>query len=217
MESKNLDIDAVGFDLDNTLYTQTPEIEEKIQDYIYEKSAAILGKPKEEVKKAFQARYAVLQSASRSLTSIGILSIDAAKEIVQTSLEEADVASVLKKDDRLVEMLQKLSQNHKLFLITGSKEQLSYNKLHALGINEAIFNPRLYAGSEYKRHDGTAFHYVSSSLGIPFRKMMFVGDREKVDIIPATELGIRTAIVNAKSEKATYQLQSIYDLESILT
>ena len=46
--------------------------------------------------------------------------------------------------------------------------------------------------------------------------MMFVGDREKVDIIPAAKLGMLTAIVNAKSELAHFELQAIHDLEKIL-
>ena len=45
---------------------------------------------------------------------------------------------------------------------------------------------------------------------------MFVGDREKSDILPAKKLGIKTAIVNSMSQSADYQLKTIYDLEEIL-
>ena len=209
-------IKAIGFDLDNTLYSQTPEVDTKIQDYICEKAAKMLGKEKNQLRSEFNQYYTILQSASRALIVLGVPTREKAKEIVQESLEEADVASVLNIDKNLCNMLERLAKSHKLFLITGSRENIAQSKLSALGIDPLIFNPRIYSGDKNKRDDGTAFKYVSELLGIPYERIMFVGDREKVDIIPASQLGITTAIVNAKSEHATYNLLSIYDLEKIL-
>ena len=64
--------------------------------------------------------------------------------------------------------------------------------------------------------NGSVFIYVADYHKLSFNNMMFVGDREKTDIIPAKKLGITTFIVNANSDSADYQLDEIYNLEKIL-
>lgn len=209
-----MDIKSVGFDFDNTLYEPNPEINEKIREYVCRHASEALNKSYASIRKKFDELYLETESGSESLKLLGI---SEGKVLMQEALEKADIASVLKKDDRLVRVLSKLNESYRLFLITGSSERISLKKLGVLGINPDLFHPKLYFDSPFLREDGgSAFKYVSELHGVSLEQMMFVGDREQIDIIPANELGLTTAIVNGKSKIATYELLDIYELEEIL-
>ncbi|MEK6947946.1 MAG: HAD family hydrolase [Nanoarchaeota archaeon] len=208
-------IKAVGFDLDKTLYVPFPGIDEKIQEYASLRTSIFLGLDYETTKARFGEVYNQLKSGRRTLIELG-LDNNQSENLMQDALENADIVPLLKKDERLNQMLSRISDKYKTFLITGSREPIAQRKLEALGLSSVPFNSRLYAGSEYQRDTGEAFNYVASVLGVTYEEMMFVGDRENVDIIPAKNLGMKTAIVNTQSKEATYQLKTIYDLESIL-
>ena len=137
-------------------------------------------------------------------------------ELVQEALENADILSALQPDEILRDILRACDEHYVLFLITGSPETAANKKLVALGIDNALFRIRLYAGAEVQRHDGSAFEPVARELGTSLDRLLFVGDREKVDILPAKACGVSTAIVNATSKHATYQLRSIYDIANVL-
>ena len=214
MMIKNLiGIESVGFDLDGTLYKPNDEVNEQIRRYACERASELLGRKYDEVRSEFNIYFLDTQSASQSLVKLGI---ENGKEIMQEALEKADIASILGRDERLADLIVRLAENYKLFLITSSPERNALAKLNALGINSILFSPKLYGDSEYIRDDGSAFNYVSGEQSVLLSQMMFVGDRKQTDIIPAKRWGMRTAIVNARSKEADYQLDSIYDLEGIL-
>lgn len=210
-------IEAVGFDLDNTLYKMSPKIETAIRDNIFSLTSAATGRSYRETEKEFLVHYDVLHSASESLSRMGVRD---GKLIVQKAMENADVASALQEDRKLSKMMDSLAKRYKLFIITGSSADYTSKKLAALGIleqpNKELFTIKVCGDSTHRREDGSAFRYVSEKLSVPFGRMMFIGDRETVDIIPAKRLGITTAIVNSSSEKADYNLDEIYHLEKLL-
>ncbi len=206
-------VDAVGFDLDNTLYCSTSAITQKIQNYMLAKASAFLGRSLTQVQQEYTRIYSQLQSGRKTLEALGV---PQAQQAVQDALEHADIVSLLQRDDRLVALLQKLQISYKLFLITGSQEQTAHNKLNTLGISQTTFDLAMYSGAPYERHDGSAFRHVAQMFNIPLTRILFVGDRERVDILPAKQLGVKTAIVNASSTYADYQLTTLYDLEQIL-
>ncbi len=210
---KKIEVDLVGFDLDKTLYEPNPAIDEKIQDYACRKASEILNKDYSFIRKEFDRLFLETQSGKDSLTILGLKN---GSDIMQEALEYSDISSILEEDKELNRMMKNLKKVYGLFLITGSAKRIALKKLEALGIDSKIFHPTLYSESKYKRKDGSAFNYVSNLCNVPFEKMMFVGDREQADIIPAKKLGIKTAIVNSVSKEADYQLKSIYDLDKIL-
>ncbi|MBX4212438.1 HAD family hydrolase [Candidatus Pacearchaeota archaeon] len=208
---------AIGFDLDKTLYKPNNDIDKRIQDYACEQASKHLCQPYNDVRLKFTEQLAILNSGRRALMSLGI-SEDKAQNMIQEGLENADISIILQPDKKLASLIEKISWQYKTFLITTSTENLACKKLEALGIDKDLFYPKLYADAmpKYKRENGTAFKYVSDILKVPLQEVMFVGDRESVDILPANELNMKTAIVNAKSVHASYQLNEIYDLEKIL-
>ena len=211
-------IRAVGFDLDNTLYEPNDNTNKQIREYLCQTVTGFLGRPHEEVHEEFYRIFGGLGSGSKTIVELTGIDRKDAKSWVQKGLEEADVASVLREDPELAVLLSRIHDNYKTYLITSSREEIAVKKFGALGINPVVFDIRLYADNSGNllRDDGSAFKYISETFGVPLEEMMFVGDREKTDILPANELGMTTAIVNAESDKANYQLAKIHDLEGIL-
>jgi FMN phosphatase YigB (HAD superfamily) len=172
--------------------------------------------PYDVVRKVFQKANSELQSARRSLSLLGI-PIEDGKLFVQEALENANIAKALKEDKRLCYMMSNIVDKYHVYLITSSSKDQTKKKLNALGLETKLFYPLLDSDAKYLRDDGQAFTHVSAILNVPLADMMFVGDREKVDIIPGANLGMLTAIVNAKSDIANFQLSTIYELEKILS
>ncbi|MFH1802730.1 MAG: HAD family hydrolase [archaeon] len=206
-------VDAVGFDLDGTLYTLNDGINDRIRQHACQTAAGILSRPYEWVRAEFERHFAETGSGRISLEQMGI---DNGREIVQVALEEADIGPLLNRDGALAGMLGRLGERFNLYLITSSPRGSAESKLAHLGVNLDVFDPRIYGESPLSRRDGSAFRHVATTYGIALPRMMFVGDREKVDIFPAQSLGLKTAMVNGMSERADYNLGSIYELEGVL-
>ena len=206
-------ISSIGFDLDNTLYKQNEEVNDEIRRYACQRASEILGRSYDEIRAEFDKIYRRIHSGRQSLEEMGIPN---GKALIQEAIENVDIIPFLNEDPKLRGMIERLSKRFKLFLITGSARASAIKKLEKLGINRTIFDPRIYAESPYERGDGSAFRHVSETHGTIFTNMMFIGDREEADIIPARNLGITTAIVNNNSEHADYNLENIYKLEELL-
>lgn len=209
-------IKLIGFDLDGTLYKPNEKINKKIRDYLCKRAGHILNKSYHEIKDKFNKLYKKTQSGTDSLR---LMEIKNSSSLTQEALENVDITPFLKKDLELLSTLYRLKEKYKLFLITGSPKKITNKKLRALGINSKIFSIKIYdnsSKSKYKRKDGSAFIHISKLYNIPLYNMMFIGDREKIDIIPAKKLNLKTVIINAKSKIADFNLKKISELEKIL-
>ncbi|MCL5730369.1 MAG: HAD family hydrolase [Candidatus Pacearchaeota archaeon] len=209
-------IKQIGFDLDNTLYKELPEVHQEIHNNTITLASRILGLEVEDARRKFDEFYNQLGSGSQTLMRIGITSLKQAKRIVQEAIDMTDTARGLTRDERLAGMLERFAQQRGLYLITTSPKKQAYEKFNILGVNPDLFGIKLYGDSDLLRDDGSVFRYVSKQTNTLSYEIMFVGDREKVDILPAKALGMKTAIVNATSQNADYNLGSIYDLENIV-
>lgn len=208
--------DVIGFDVDNTFYKIDGKVQKTIWRYISQKSAEQINVNSDEFYHKFVKLYQEKKSASTALKELGISD---GPNIVQEAMENANVAENLRKDHELINLMNFLKPHYKLFIITGGTKKATSDKLKALGLEQSIFDP-IITTPEYnlKREDGGAFFYVSRYLSVDFKKILFVGDREKVDIIPANNLGIDTVIVNKpdnQESQATYILEKIYNLKDI--
>ncbi len=218
MDLKVIDrgIRAVGFDLDKTLYKPDGKASHMIEKYVIQKAHEILGIPTKEIKEGYKKLYDEKQSVRRSLLAMGI---PEGAKIAQEAIAQANIAQYLKEDPKLVELMRKLHEEYELYLITSSKKDDAISKLNALGISETTFSIPQYGRTDHTREDGSAFRYVATTLGISLEQMMFVGDREQVDIVPANSLNILTALVNGEPRQKTvadYRLKEIYSLDKIL-
>ncbi len=211
-------IKVVGLDLDQTLYPKSPEIDQAIQGYIYEKIAEHKGCPIDAAQKLFSDLYreGKGQSGSQTLATLGI---PRPKEIVQEALENADIAKFLVPDIRTHQLLQELREKFlALDLITGSFERVTNAKLAKIDVKRDQFN-KIITG-ETDKSNGSAFRlWLAHYPDLQPHNFLYIGDREKTDFVIPNEMGIQTILVNIRTpnlEIDCLQLSSFHDLRKYL-
>lgn len=211
------DIKVIGFDLDQTLYKKSPEIDELIQDFIYTKIAEYKKVEKEEAKKMFKDLYREGRGLSGSKTLLG-LDIPNPKDIVQGALEKADLSSVLVADDEVISLLDRIKKKYgNIDIITGSNDLNAYKKLALLNINKDIFTNIITKDSASKS-DGSAYKLWISKYFFEPQEFLYIGDRISSDYDVPKQLGIKSILVNVPEDKEIDcpQLLSFLELEKIL-
>jgi len=216
MMNYNNKIKVIGFDLDQTLYPKSPKIDEAIQIYIYQKidqhKKCGLKKAEELFKGLYQEGRGL--SGSKTLIKLGIPN---AKDVVQEALENADIASFLKPNQKTINLLQKLKDRyHNLDLITGSNINIVLDKLAKLEIPKDIF---LHIIANASKSDGQAYKiWLSYYKKFKAEEFIYIGDRVSDHLVPKT-IGIQTILINITKKDNTIdcpQLSSIEKLESFL-
>ena len=213
------DIRSIGFDLDQTLYPKSPEVDQAIQAYIHEKIAQIKGCSVEEGKRLFLLHYPKLSGRS-TLLALGIAN---AEEIVQKALENADIAPFLKPNGEVFALLKDLKTRYAtICLITGSNKELARKKLAALEIPVRLFD-HIVTG-EVSKSDGTAYREWlrwcrEQDPMITELNLVYIGDRPATDVDVPVSLGIAAILVNvAKNDPTIHapQLPSLLDVRKLL-
>lgn len=211
-------VKVIGFDLDQTLYPKSSEIDEAIQGYIYKKIAQYKNCSLPEAESFFKDLYKNGKGLSGSKT-LSALGIPGASEVVQEALERADIAEFLTPNDDTLKLLNSLKKRYRdIDLITGSTIQQVNIKLKKLGITEDIFNHIIDA--EISKSDGSAFDvWVKFYPTYKRSEFLYIGDRASDYIVPK-EKGIQSILVNIAQPDITLkcaQLKSLHDLaESLL-
>lgn len=220
-------ISVIGFDLDNTLYPVTDEMQGRIRGKIYEKLAYGLRISIEDAERLFEDNYngdfEWSFSGSRTIKEIARqhekeCSKERGSLIVQQSIEQADILDFIQPNPGLNEMLERLDGRFVLDLITGTSYDLAYSKLKKIGIDSERFTHILAEGKYGGKSTGEVFqHWLSLNPVGDSPRHMYVGDNKKQDIDASKRLGIRTCYVGGEYEGADYSIHNILELESLLT
>lgn len=210
-------IRVVGLDLDGTQYQSTPETDLRVRTKIAEK---LLDKNPdlkniENARQFFEQRYAILHSGTKVLEEAGY---QYSSKVMDECLATANVIDLIKKDEKLAEIIERIHGEYLTFLLTASPEELARAKLSAIGINPASFDYKLYSDTPEagNKNDGTAFKYLLNLTQILPEKHVYIGDRKSSDIIPAKNLGMKTIAVWSDIPEADLSIDHIYKLEEIL-
>lgn len=214
-------IRRIGFDLDNTLYPSTPEIQQRIRAKICEKLACALGLDVERVRVLFEENYngtySWSKSGSRTISEIARQydkSIDGSG-IVQDSIEEADILDLINPNQKLNEMLTRMSDRYNLDLITGSRRRICIPKLHRLGIRPGIFG-LILSDEDGSKTQGDIYRKWLQVTETSASGVLYVGDNLKQDIIAPKKLGITTCLVGDSNGVSDFCIKNILDLEELL-
>lgn len=212
-------IKVIGFDLDQTLYPKSSEIDEAIQGYIYIKIAEHKGCSESEARELFNNLYKNGSGLSGGQT-IKELGISNGSEIVQEALERADIAKFLHPNNEIGLLLNKLKkQYHNVDLITGSGGGIARRKLESLKIPKELFS-NIIDGDIANKSNGAAYRmWLALYPKIKPEEFLYVGDRPMSDYVVPTGLGIRSILVNREkkdNEIHCIQLKALVDIDSIL-
>lgn len=194
-------IKIIGFDLDQTLYPKSPEIDETIQAYIYTRIAAHKGCSIEEARALFYTHHPTL-SGRKTLEKLGIPN---ATDVVQEALERADIAKFLHPNPNVIHLLRDLRSRYgSLSLITGSDKSIAEKKLHSLQIPSTLFDFVVYGN--VSKSTGEAYqewlsHFQKRDPKLTPGNFLYVGDRYSSDVEVPEKLGIQCWLVNNEKQK----------------
>lgn len=211
-------IKVIGFDLDQTLYPKSTEIDEAIQIYLYHKISDHLKVDLDEARKLFKDLYKDGSglSGSQTLKHLGVPNAD---NSIQDALENADIVRFLKPNLENNALLKDLKNKYQVDIITGSNTKITFDKLEHLDIDKNLFNKIITADHDKKSSSEAYKLWFTFYPDLKPENFLYIGDRPKTDHFIPIELGIQTILVNQKKinpELNCPQLPSLLELRPLL-
>ena len=127
-------------------------------------------------------------------------------------LDQIPFEQLLRPDPKLKRMFASLP-NLRHVLITHNRIDQARRKLACLGLPESVFTLVVPVYDwEMSKQDPSLYRKVLELLTIRPHQVLYLGDREAVDILPAREAGLRTGMVWGDSSAADISLPTVYDV-----
>ena len=210
-------IKSVGFDLDNTLYPSNEEISNRIignfAKVVLENDPSL-----EDIEAAiefFEERYTEIGSRMQILRELGFSN---PRSVAEKCMETAKFLDLLKYDEEIVSILERIKSKYNTFLITGSNRDLSIPRLEKLRIPLSLFNYVVFGDNpeRNKKIDGSIYRYFLEQSNYHASQHVYIGDNLRGDIIPPKSLGMKTIAIGKEMKDADFSVDKIYDIEKLL-
>jgi len=187
VEKHLVNIDAVIFDLDDTLYSEKSYIRSG-----YEAIANQFTDVNNMADKLWKAFLDGKPAIDEVLNNEGLSNY---KELA-LSIYRLHIPNI-KLYDGVAEMIERLRQRMKVGIITDGRPEGQRAKLKALGliVDEIIITDEL-GGIEYRKPNDMAFRLMKERMRVPFKKMVYIGDNPNKDFIAPKMLGMEWIYFN---------------------
>ena len=206
-------IKEVWFDLNGTLTLQTPEFLEAQDTLCYEAYSEATHQPiTNELKAEYKAAYKEHGSKSAVFKALGM-----PQEFWQNYFNTLDESEYYKPDERIYKTVDAIRKLRPIGLLSNSTPDRIDRTLKTVNIDPSWFTHILsnYDISEPKPNlEG--FQLMIERSGANPDELIFVGDREDVDILPAKKLGIKTVMVWGRSDEADQSFNDFAELKSLV-
>jgi putative hydrolase of the HAD superfamily len=108
----------------------------------------------------------------------------------------------------LINNIKKISKKYDISILTNGKVREQKEKISRSNFNQII--PYYISESiGYEKPDRRAFEYIISERKLNIKTTLMVGDSYSNDIIPAQNLGIKTAYIGVDNIKSDYSFKTI--------
>lgn len=205
-------IKAVGFDVDGTLYHTPEAMSVEVGKILIAKAAKELSQDPDDLAEEYLKRRDEYRSNTLTLNSFGL----DGEKIFQEVWDGIEIERYVSKDIKLVEMMSNLAKKYRLFIITNGTGRQVERKLTHLGLDYHLFDPRIYCYDQgWVKPEPAPFLAAMESLNLRPEEIVYVGDREDVDIDGARAVGMKTIFVGDKCEKADNTVAEVYGLSDI--
>jgi HAD superfamily hydrolase (TIGR01549 family) len=206
-------IKEMWFDLNGTLAMQTPEFLEALDALCFEAYAEATHQPvSDKVKAEYQAAYKKHGSKSAVFQALGM-----PKNFWASYFSRLDESKYYQPDERIYKTVDAIHKVLPIGLLSNSTPGRVERTLQAVHIDHSWFTHILTSKdiSDPKPQPQGFKLMIAHSRANP-SELVFVGDREDVDIIPAKRLGLITVMMWGKSKEADYSFTDFSRLLSLL-
>lgn len=205
-------IKAIGFDVDGTLYHTPQAMSVEVGKILIAKAAAELSQDPDDLAEEYLRRRDEYRSNTQTLNSFGLNG----EKIFQEVWDGIEIERYVSKDTKLVQMMIKLVKKYQLFIVTNGSGRQVERKLTHLGLDYHIFDPRIYCYDQgWVKPEPAPFLAAIESLNFKPEEIVYVGDREDVDIDGARAVGMKTIFVGGRKSGAGSCVPDIYGLSDI--
>lgn len=205
-------IKAIGFDVDGTLYKTPDAMSLAVGKILIKKAAEELAKDPDEIAEEYLKRRDEFRSNTKTLNSFGL----DGEKIFQAVWDNIAVEKYVVKDEQLAKMIARLKKKYRLFIITNGTSTQVERKLTYLGLDYHDFDPRIYCYDQgWVKPEPAPFLAAMEGLNLKPEEIVYVGDREDVDIEGARAVGMKTILIGSSKSVADQTINSVYDLEEV--
>jgi HAD superfamily hydrolase (TIGR01549 family) len=209
-------IKALAWDLDGTLYPSSSQMSVDIMELQTRAVAEKLSISLSDAAALYQERHNELKSNTKALNSLGIDGTAFFSKI----WDELDLSRYIQPNPALVQAFDQMS-NYPHFILTNSNSQAqAIRKLSFIGLSPSRFVQILTSVDlGFNKPDHRAFQGLIQATGQEPGAILYLGDRQEVDIAPAHDLGLKTGLVsNIRPQllKADIYLEKPEHLASLL-
>jgi len=208
------DIKLVIFDVDGTLY-RSREYEEHLLNKMVETIAEMLGVDLETAAMRLAEGKKVTKTVSGTVEMLGL----DRSEFYSRLAEKVDVDRFIKRNDRVKSLLDGLRRRgFYVALHTNSGKDLAQKVLKALGVDSRSYDLIITSDDAPPKPSTEGYEKLLSHFEVEPGQALYVGDRYEVELEPARQVGMKTALVHGVAKKiiVDYRLESIFDLDGLL-
>jgi FMN phosphatase YigB (HAD superfamily) len=202
-------IQHVWFDLNGTLTRETAAYRAALANVGHVALADALGLPVDStIIELYDKLYRHHGTKSAIFKALG-----KGKDYWPSRFASLDQLAYLEPDEEISDTLNRLSGVVPISLLSNSRMEKVEATLAAVQISMALFTCVLTSSdipNPKPALDG--FELIVSRSKLPPDKILFVGDRESADIVPARSVGLRTALVWGESALADYSFMTISEI-----
>ncbi len=205
-------IKHIWFDLAGTLYQENPDLKKALGEYSYK---VYSGLTTTSDWKTLQSEYDDLYKKHGSRSAV-FRSLGKPDDYWQKAADDFDRTSFFAPDNNVLRTLEALRALVPISLFTNFQHKQIQALLGHLEIPQSLFT-HVLSGDDVttRKPDLEGFRLMIEKSQLPAEQILYVGDREKVDIQPAKTLGMQTCMLYGTSEAADYCFSSFEDLLSL--
>ncbi|HMI08957.1 MAG TPA: HAD family hydrolase [Candidatus Saccharimonadales bacterium] len=206
-------IKEIWFDLNGTLTLQSAEFLNALDALCFEAYAEATRQPTgDKVKDEYRRAYKKYGSKSAVFKSLGM-----PKDFWPNYFSQLDESEYYQPDERIYRTVDAIRKVLPIGLLSNSRPERVERTLRTVNIDPSWFTHILTSDdiSEPKPNP-QGFELMINRSNANSNELVFVGDREDVDIIPAKRLGLVTVMVWGQSQEADYSFDDFTELLQLL-
>lgn len=207
-----LRIEAVVFDVDGTLY-RSIEYEKHLRETIYIVLGEMLGIDPLEAGVRLESLKKNLKTVSLSVEAMNV----DRRRFYELLAGRIDPSMHIKPRPEVKDLFLNLRRkNVKIGCHTNSGRRLFLKVIKAIGLTVDDFDAIVTSDDADPKPLKSGYILLSKLLGAPFKKTLYVGDRWEVEVKPAKELGMITALVHSRNGEPDFYLNDVTEVIEII-